>query len=172
VDLLILLAPAFERGFPVQEPVRAQAESLTELLEDAEPLLPKWRRDVFLLLRKLEFTDYPGLESAWALLAETGGDPDQANLLLFRRRNGLELGGVPPAEGAESSLERGLALWGSLDRATCWKVFESATEKWPRDLRFARNLQWLTGAPPLAVDLQAEPREAAWAVLAARHPQD
>ena len=172
VDFLILLALAFEHGLPIQEPVASQGEVLTELLEKPTPLLPEWRQKVFLHLRDLEFTSHPHLESAWALLAETGGDSDQANLLLFRRRNGLELGKVSPAEAAESALERGLALWGSLDKATCRKVFEAAAENWPRDQRFIRNLQWLTEGPPQVLDLGAEPREAAWAVLAARHPHD
>ncbi len=150
----------------------SQEEALAELLEKPKPLLPEWRKKVFLHLRDLEFTSHSRLESAWALLAETGGDSDHANLLLFRRRNGLELGMASPTEAAESTLERGLALWGNLDKATCRKIFEDAAGNWPQDQRFIRNLQWLTEEPPQILDLRAEPREAAWAVLAARHPHD
>jgi hypothetical protein len=172
VDFLILLALSFEHGLPVQEPVASQEEALTELLEKPDPLLAEWRKKVFLHLLDLEFTAHPRLESAWALLAKTGGDSDQANLLLFRRRNGLDLGKVSPRESAESALERGLALWGNQDKETCRNAFEAAAGKWPHDPRFIRNLQWLTEDPPPVVDLRAEPREAAWVVLAARHPQD
>ena len=111
-------------------------------------------------------------KAGWALLAESGADSDLANQLLFRRRQGISLGDVHIQEAEECALERALALWGDMEWSATEAAFSRAVVQWPHDLRFSRNRMWLTRTAPPMLDLGAEPREAAWAVLAARLPQD
>ena len=168
----VLIFCALEWGVALQDPVINKGLVLTNLLENARPQDVRWRMAMFRNLRDLELRRHADLERGWALLAESGADSDLANQLLFRRRQGIPLGDVHIQEAEECALERGLALWGDMEWSATEEAFSRAVAQWPDDLRFSRNRMWLTRTAPSMLDLSAEPREAAWAVLAARLPQD
>ena len=168
----VLIFCALEWGFGLQDPAIDKGLALTNLLENARPQDVRWRMSVFRSLRDLELGGHADLEKGWAILAESGADSDLANQLLFRRRQGIPLGDVHIQEAEECALERALAFWGDMEWSATGEVFSRAVAQWPDDLRFSRNRRWLTRTAPPILDLSAEPREAAWAVLAARLPQD
>lgn len=153
---------------PLQEPETPSLAGLKALLAEPETSDRDWRVSVWEHLIALEQADSPLLLRGWELLAESGSDPDRANLFLYQRRHGLERLDRQPEEGAELTLERCLAAWGDSDLAQTRTLLEQALQRFPSDVRLGENLLWLDLAPPEAVQLDGSARHLALAVLAAR----
>lgn len=176
--LLGLLAGAASQEVAAQEPAApatieaARIERhrvwLDRLRQWPRPEDPAWRAAVFHALRWLEFAPEEVALPGWESLAASGDDSDRANLLLYRRRHGLDL--PPPAagEGVESVLERALALWGRGRLQTAAAAFRAALERHPGEPRLLENLLWLEDRAPAPLAADASPRSLALAVLARR----
>ena len=122
-------------------------EKCRSLLENPQVSDQTWRQSLQVLLPRLEHALALDVASAWHLLASHGGDSERANWLLFCRRHDLDLP-VPATEmGPEETLEWALAKWGSGDLESTARLLERAQIKYPQDVRFLDNQDWLDGYP-------------------------
>lgn len=165
-------AAVFPSGNPGQDPPQDRVHRLKSLLEQPQPSVPSWRVQVWQQLKRLEHGPSSVVLRGWQALAESGNDADLANLLIYQRRHLLPLEPVRPGEGAESTLERCLHLWGSGQIPATRKALLLGMQKFPQDRRFTRNLHWLDLTHPPTISWDETPREFALAVLAARQPHD
>ena len=153
---------------PHQEPETPSLAGLESLLAEARGGDRGWRVSVWEHLIALEQAESPLILQGWRALADSGSDPDRANLFLYQRRHGLARLAVQPEEGPELTLERCLVAWGDRDQGLTRALLEQALQRFPNDVRLAENLLWLDLAPPEPVWLDGSARHLALAVLAAR----
>lgn len=155
----------------------ARLAAVDALLAAPRPEERDWRVALWEHLTQLELAPVARVLPGWQALAASGSDPDRANLVLYQRRHGLPLA-PPPAtgeEGPETALERCLAAWARRDFGRTQELLEQARAAFPDDDRFRQNLLWLQlehgslpRRAPDPVDLEADARHLALAVLAAR----
>jgi hypothetical protein len=165
---LFLWAAAWSVGQEPTDPL----QRLQTLLEAPKPADASWRKSIWAQLMQLEHGPVEQVLPGWQVLAESGADRDQANLLVYQRRHGLPLAAAITLEGAESSLERCLALWGAGQLSEAQIALKHATELYPADIRFRDNLLWLELNPPARISLDGDARHLALAVLAAATPHN
>lgn len=154
---------------PFQEPETPTLAGLESLLSAPQASDREWRVSVWEHLIALEQVGSPLILTGWQALAESGSDPDQANLFLYQRRHELERLPIQPQEGPELTLERCLAAWGDGELELTRKLLEAALDRFPSDVRLIENLLWLDRAAPDPILLDGSARHLALAVLAARH---
>lgn len=172
---LLLLAAAAAPA-PAQEPTLAQARdarALQRLQETRRENFPdelSWRKAEFALLIRLEHAPVDSVLPYWERVAQLKSEPELGNHVLYCRRHALPLPPELAEEGQESALERALAWWGARRLPEARQALEQGGERFPQDLQFRQNLDWLLWRAPDPVDPKAGARAAALAVLSARRP--
>lgn len=152
----------------VQEPENPHLIALENLLDAEQSEDQAWRVSVWEHLTQLEQTQSPLVLRGWQALAQSGTDPDLANLFLYQRRQLLPRIELGPAAGPELTLEHCLAAWGDGDLHETRRRLGQALERFPTDTRLQENLLWLEMRSPEPVQLDGSARHLALAVLAAR----
>ena len=169
--LLLALAGGAEAGEDetlAQQRARRSLEQLHAWLQ-RDPALPAWRGAVFQKLSWLERIDDPAVHLAWMELARGGSDADEANLLLYRRRQGLPLGALADRlEGPEVCLEYALFLWGESRLQEAASALGDFVQRYPADARFRDNLDWLLERQPPSFSCDGDARATALAVMLQR----
>lgn len=164
LTLLVILPVPLQQD-PALEPHR---QRVVALLESAQTADLAWRKTLFQSITRLEHAPVEEILPAWEILATSGGDSDQGNLVLFQRRRGLPLAARGVDEGVDALLERALAAWGEGRRAEAAALLDSCLLRAPEDDRAPSNLAWLERKSPQVLNSRCDARAAAHAVLAAR----
>ena len=152
-----------------QEPISQQhVERVRQLLQTPHPEDVRWLKTLFQSLTRLEHGPTDLMRQGWAWMAKEGTDAAQSNYILYCRRHQLPLPAPSLAEGADSTLERALALWGEGKLEACGEALQAGYTRYPQDARYRNNLLWLNMKPPHTLAADCSLREMAQAVLAAR----
>ncbi len=166
ICVLLLLGAAGGVG---QAPVSQQhVERVRQLLQSPHPEDVRWLKTLFQSLTRLEHGPTDLMHEGWAWMAKDGTDAAQSNFILYCRRHQLPLPAPTLAEGADSTLERALALWGEGKLEACGQALQAGYAQYPQDSRYRNNLLWLQMEPPATLAANCTPGEMAQAILAAR----
>jgi len=129
-----------------------------------------FRNTLFQSITRLEHSHSALVLRAWHRLNIPPNDTSISNIILFSRRNQIDLPEISELESSDSTLERSLYLWGSMSFAACQNLLQDSAAAYPDDLRFQNNLTWLTFEQPKMLPADCAQRELCQAVLAFKSP--